>query len=82
MTLFLNIVLIAILQQVIDATALNFTIAKNSIVQAGRWKIKATNTSEINQFVNNHIKEIDPDKILSMATMIPNTQVSSLLSRF
>jgi len=62
---FLTIVFAAALQQPIDGTALNFIVEKNSIsVQVGRWKIKSNNVEAMNRFVDSHIKEIDPNKII------------------
>jgi hypothetical protein len=30
----------------------------------GRWKIKSNNAEAMNRFVDSHIKEIDPNKII------------------
>ncbi len=60
---FLLVIALLSLQQPIDATALTFTIEKDSIlVQVGRWKLRAVSTVEMNKFVDLHKKEIDPEK--------------------
>lgn len=65
MTLFLTLAVIAILQQPIDGTALTFTLEKDSIiVRVGRWKLRTKEVVEMNRFVDLHIKEIDPNKIV------------------
>lgn len=65
MTSFWTIALIAALQQQpIDGTALNFTIDHDSVtVQIGRWKLKSNKAEEMNNFVDIHLKAIDPNKI-------------------
>lgn len=65
MSFLLTIVVMAALQQPVDATTLIFTVEKDSItVRIGRWKLRATKPAEMNRFVDLHLKEIDPDKII------------------
>jgi hypothetical protein len=50
--------------QPIDATALTFTLENDSFtVRIGRWRLRATSAASMNQFVDTHLREIDPDKI-------------------
>jgi len=65
MTFLLALALLFALQQPIDATALTFTLEKDSFtVRVGRWKLKTKEVLEMNRFVDLHIKEIDPNKIV------------------
>lgn len=65
MSYLLAIVFVSVLQQPIDATALTFTIEKDAIiVRVGRWKLKTNKTADMNRFVDLHLKEIDPNKIV------------------
>ncbi len=76
---FLAIVLITALQEPIDGTALNFTIEKDSTtVQVGRWKLKSNNAEAMNRFVDSHLKEIDPTKLLFMAIVRRSTPAINL----
>ncbi len=61
----LTIAFMAVLQQPIDATALTITLDKGYFtVRVGRWQLKTNKVKEMNQFVDLHVKEIDPDKIV------------------
>jgi biopolymer transport protein ExbD len=66
MTLLLVLTLFTTPSQPIDATQLTFTlVGKDSItVRVGRWKLTTTKTEELNRFVDIHLKEIDPAKIV------------------
>jgi hypothetical protein len=52
-------------QQPVDGTALIFTLDKNSItVRVGHWSLTTTKTAELNRFVDEHLRAIDPNKII------------------
>ena len=63
-------------QQPIDGTTLIFRLEKDSItVQVGRWKLRSVDSSQLGRFVDKHIKEFDPSKILICGP--GNTQYNS-----
>jgi biopolymer transport protein ExbD len=65
MTPFLTMIFLTTFQQSIDGTALTFTLEKDSMtVRVGRWKLRSIDAKEMNRFVDLHIKEIDPNKIV------------------
>jgi len=66
MTFLLPLAILSILQQPIDATELTFRLVdKDSItVRVGRWKLTTTKAGELNRFVDAHLKEIDPNKVV------------------
>jgi len=65
MTLFLTLAFLTTFQQSIDGTALTFTLEKDSVtVRVGRWKLRSIEATEMNRFVDLHIKEIDPNNIV------------------
>lgn len=65
MNLLLIIAIYSALQQPIDGTQLSFIVEKDAVtVQVGRWKLRSTKAIEMNRFVDLHIKEIDPNKIV------------------
>jgi hypothetical protein len=65
MILPLTLTLTLIFQQPIDGTALIFRMDKDSItVQVGRWKLRSRDTTQLSRFVDVHLREIDPAKVL------------------
>jgi hypothetical protein len=65
MVVFLPLLFLASFQQAIDATALTFTLEKDTVaVRVGRWKLRSVSAKEMNAFVDLHIKKIDPNKVI------------------
>jgi hypothetical protein len=65
MSLLLPLAFVFFLQLHMDSTALTFTIGKEAfVVRVGRWMLRTNKKADMNRFVDLHLKEIDPNKIM------------------